>query len=164
MLSWRTLAREWPGGCHSAELTPRLPLTSVPHSPHLPRRGPRYCGSSDCGPAFASSRESPSARKCPACSQRPRPLSFLWSGCWCRRSLSSSPPSVPFRLSPAACRGGGESQRRPALGAWLRPPSASGGVRAPALQTFGRSAALCGSALALRSAPPGASFRLREDL
>lgn len=121
MLSWRALARERPGGCHSAALTPRLPLTSVPRSPHRARRGRRHCGSSLCGPALVSSGVSPSAR-CPACSQRPRPLSFPRNRCWCRRSLSSSPPSLPFRLASAPPAQRAVGAVTSARGAWLRLP------------------------------------------
>lgn len=160
--------REGPGGCHSAEWTPRLPLTSVPRSPHPAGRGPRHCGSSLCGPALASSRDGPSAR-CPACSRRPRPLSFPRNRGGCRRSLSSSPPSLPFRLSAAcaACGGGG---RDAGAGGVAPPPCASGGVRVPPPGTFCGCAALCLPGPALpRPGPPrpsraGAPFRVREDL
>lgn len=165
VLSWRALARERPGGCHAAALTPRLPLTSVPRRPRPARRGPRRCGSSPCGPALASAGVSPSAR-CPACAPRPRPRSFPRNRCCCRRSLSSSPPSWPFRLAsaPPAQRARGGGGRDAGAGGGAPPPSASGGVRAP---TPRRSAATWGFAgLGSRSLGPARPARrrpLRED-
>lgn len=46
-----------------------------------------------------------------------------------RRSLIASPPSVPFRLSPARpWWGQRKTELRPGARAWLRRPSASGGA------------------------------------
>ena len=82
------------------------------------------------GPAFASSREPQTVRRCPACSQRPRPPSFLCSlrrdaGAHLHRHLlpcpSASAPPVPRA-------GSGRESGRLAVGAWLRLPSASGGA------------------------------------
>ena len=114
---------------HSPDLTPRFPRTYVPCCRHLPRRGSRYCGSSDCGPAFASFRGSLVSQQefglltaATAAELPPDPLPRL------RRSLTPSPPSVLFRLGRAlaVCGGRGASEggaRSPALpvGIWSRP-------------------------------------------
>ena len=114
---------------HSPDLTPRFPLTYVPCCRHLPRRGSRYCGSSVCGPAFASFRGSLVSQQefglltaATAAELPPDPLPRL------RRSLIPSPPSVLFRLGPAraVCGGRGAREggaRSPALpvGIWSRP-------------------------------------------
>lgn len=140
MLSWRALAREWPAnlvGKSLADLTPTHHLTYVPRCRHLLRRRSRYCGGSDCGPAFAGFRGSPVSQEVPglltAATAAELPLELQPRR---RRSLTSSPPAVPFRLSPAraACRGRGASGGL-ALGAWLRLPTASGGAQ-PSCDVF----------------------------
>ncbi|XP_019506337.1 PREDICTED: leucine-rich repeat extensin-like protein 3 [Hipposideros armiger] len=110
---------------HLADLTPGFPLTSAPGCPHLPRRGPRNCGSSSCGPAFASSRgrlvskEVSGLHTAATAAQLPlQPLSR------CRRLVIPSPPSGPFRLSPSPPRVPAERARDdPALGPRPRLPS-----------------------------------------
>ena len=124
-----------PSASHPPDLTPRFPLTYVPRCRHLPRCGSRYCGSSDCGPAFASFRGSLVSQQASGlltgATAAELPLDPLPRR---RRSLTPSPPSVLFRLSPAraVCRGRG-SEGGLGAGGVAQLASASGSARSPAL-------------------------------
>lgn len=161
---WRGNGQRARSVSHSADLTPRLPLTYGPRCRHLPRCGSRHCGRRDSGPALASTKGSPvceavfgllAAATAAELPLEPRPQR--------RRSLITSSPSKPFGPSPAHAAGGGRGSDGRALGAGFHLPSASGGARFPAPRDVSQTRGAMPSVLALRL-PPGASLRVRTQL